>query len=207
MFWGFLRLVFSFLGLDLLTFVLSLKTYSSATGFPESQESADSLLHLLRRLDVGACFPHTRALFLTTGAWSSCVPPLPPSASALGSSKWFRFSMLLRGHHWAAHGSHAPPGATPTQPVQVLQFVMYFFLCISGLFCCTPLSMFTLVFVFESLWLNTLVKSPLMVNPALWHPCLRLKNSYLRKHCPHIFTFLVLFLGCPGSTVFFISCL
>jgi hypothetical protein len=138
-----------FLDLDLLTSVLSLKICSSATSSPESQESVGGLLHLHRRLDVGMCFPCAQMLFLSTGAWSSRLHPPPPSASTPGGSNWFQFSLLLRGHPWAAHVSHAPPRTAPTQPIQVLLFVFFFMYL--WVFCCTPLPMFTPIFVFRSL--------------------------------------------------------
>jgi hypothetical protein len=101
------------------------------------------------------------------------------------------------------NGSH--PSSLSSRLVAVCDF---FFSYIYGFFVCTPLSLFTLVYVVESLWLNILVKSLLLVTPALWHPCLEPMGPHLRKYCPLVLSFLVYFLSCPGPSVFvfFICC-
>jgi hypothetical protein len=129
--------MFGFLDLDLRTSILSLKTCSSATGSLVSQVSTGGLLHLPRRLEVGACSLHAKALIKPSNAWSSHLPSPPPSASALGDSRKIRFSLLLRSHSWAECGSHAPLGTAPTQPIHVLLLLLllfFFFSCISRFF-------------------------------------------------------------------------
>jgi len=160
-------------------------------GSLEFLESAGDLPHLLRRLEDGACFPRTNKLMDSTGAWSLRQHPPPLSAPTLGGSGWFCHFLVLIGLPWAAHGSHAPIGMalTPPAPPDLLLLFLYLFVYFIGLICCT-LSPYLSLFVFESLWLNTLVKSPSMVTPVLWHLCLEPNGSYLRKHCLRVLSFI-----------------
>jgi 4-amino-4-deoxy-L-arabinose transferase-like glycosyltransferase len=58
-----------------------------------------------------------------------------------------------------------------------------------------------------SIIVNTPLKSPSMVTPTLWHLCLELMSPHIRKHCPHVLSFLISILGCPDpSVVFFLFC-
>jgi hypothetical protein len=108
---------------------------------------------------------------------------------------------------------HAPLMTTsnPHSPVPLLlllYFVFYFsVLCFYGLMCCIFLPLFiSVVTVFRFLWLITRFKSPLMVTPALWHPCLELLGSHLRKHCSRVLSFLSFFLGCSALVMYFLFC-
>lgn len=69
--------------------------------------------------------------------------------------------------------------------------ILCLFVCFIKLICCIHLLQFTHVLVFGSLWLNTLVKSPSMVTPALWHQYLESKDPHLRKHCTRVLSFIV----------------
>jgi hypothetical protein len=75
--------------------------------------------------------------------------------------------------------------------------------CLFELLFCILLPMFTsVVLVFWSLWLNTPMKSLLMVTLPLWHPCLKSNDPYLRNHCLRVLSFIVLILGCSDPSIF-----
>jgi len=117
--------------------------------------------------------------------WSSPSPLLPiAERSSLGGAWFSRTS-------W--DGSHTASSATFVAAVFVFVCLFYW----AYLLYHSPL-----ILVFGSLWLNTLVKSPSLVTPTSWHPCLELMSPHLRKYCPRVLTFLDYILGCPSPSVF-----
>jgi len=197
-------LVFGFVSFvsDLLAFFHWFKTWPSATGSSASLGSAGGLRLHHCHLDVGVCLPRARELQNSNDAW--CIRMLHPlsHASFPGEPWWNWWFPLLRCCPWAARVYHAPlrtaPNHHPPNSLLLLLFFIFLGLCFVSFSPCLPLFFFGLM----SLWLNTPMKLPSMMTPALWHPCLESKGPHLWKHCPSVLSFIVSILGCPGPPVF-----
>jgi hypothetical protein len=102
--------------------------------------------------------------------------------------------------YWPPLGSRAVTDGSHSSSINMI--LLYLFVCFIGLICCIPLFQFILILVFGSLWINTFVKSLLMVIPALWHQCLKPKGPHLHKHCFRVLSFLDYILSCSNLLVF-----
>jgi len=194
------------LDLDLHSSKNNYKTRTSPTGSSASPDSTDGCRSLRRLLLPRAWHTRSRELSALFGVWVPCLFSPFSTSTASSVSGLRRRIRLLRGLPLAARGPHAPSQTSPTPPPStgLLLYLLFLclFVCFIGLICCISLPQFIPVLVFGSLWLNTLVKSPLMVTPTFWHQCLKSKGPHLRKHCPRVLSFLYYILGCPSPPVF-----
>jgi hypothetical protein len=103
-------------------------THTSSMGSSASFASTDGRCTSILHPRTGAWPTRAWGSFSLSGAWWLRSPPLPSSAQTFGGSSRRRLFLLMRGHFFAARGSHAPSGLAPIPPHSIgyLLFMLLF---------------------------------------------------------------------------------